>query len=106
MEALELKLKHVKVLLDKAYEWRAKINKRHNRTDYFRTQKAIRRFKRFKKAAEGLFLPNKSEMLLTITWFMRCPPRDDDERLVFTLISLIYKLHKSKLSNLSKSTIV
>jgi len=101
MEALELELKHIKVLLKKAYEWRAKINKRNNRTFFFKTNDAIKRFKRYKENPQGLFLPNKNEILLTITWFLRCPPRNENEKIVFTLISLIYKLHKSKLSNLS-----
>lgn len=100
MEALELELKHVKVLLKKAYEWRYKVNKRNHRVDYFKTQHAIRRFKRFIKHPEDKFLPNKNEILLTITWFLRCPPHNDAEKLVFTLISLVYKLHKSKLKNL------
>lgn len=100
MEALELELKHVKVLLKKAYEWRNKVNKRNHRIDFFKTQHAIKRLKRYKKNPIDKFLPNKNEILLTIVWFLRCPPHDDAERLVFTLISLIYKLHKSKLSNL------
>ena len=103
METLELDLKHVKVLLKKAYEWRGKINKRHNRLDYFKTNHAIRRFKRFTKKPEEKFLPNKNEILQTIVWFLRCPPHDDAEKLIFTLISLIYKLHKGKLSNLKNN---
>lgn len=102
METLELELKHVKVLLKKAYEWRAKINKRHNRGEFFKTQKAIKRFRRFVKHPTEIFLPNKNEILLTIVWFLRCPSHDDSEKMVFTLISLVYKLHKSKLSNLQK----
>jgi len=99
-DALELDLKHVKILAKKAYEWRAKINKRDNRLDCFKTQHALRRFKRYIKEPEGKFTPNKNEILLTITWFMRCQPHNEPERLVFTLISLIYKLHRAKLSNL------
>jgi len=100
MEALELDPKHVKVLIRKAYEWRAKVNRRNHRLDFFKTQHAVRRFKRYLKNPEKKFLPNKNEILLTIVWFLRCPPHNDTEKLVFTLISLIYKLHRAKLSNL------
>lgn len=100
MDALELDIKQVKILLKKAYEWRAKINKRNNRLDFFKTQHAIRRLRKFLKTTEPKFAPNKNEILLTIVWFLRCPPHNDNEKLVFTLISLIYKLHRSKLSNL------
>lgn len=102
MDALELDIKHVKTLIGKAYEWRGKVNKRHNRLDFFKTQHAIRRLKRYLKAPGGKFSPNKNEILLAITWFLRCPPHDDDEKLVFTLISLVYKLHKGKLTNLKR----
>lgn len=105
MEALELELKHVKVLLKKAYEWRAKINKRQNRGSYFKTQKAIRRLKRFIKNPIDVFIPNKNEILLTISWFLRCPPHNMKESSVFTLVSLVYKLHRSKLDNLKSTTI-
>ena len=100
MEALELDLKHVKVLIRKAYEWRAKVNKRNNRLDFFKTNHAIRRFKRYIKDHETPFTPNRNEILLTIIWFLRCPPHDEEQKLVFTLISLTYKLHRYKLSNL------
>lgn len=100
MEALELDIKHVRVLIKKAYEWRSKINKRHNRLDYFKTNNAIRRFKRYIKNSEYKFVPNRNEILLTIIWFSRCLPHDDVEKLTFILIGLIYKLHKAKLANL------
>jgi hypothetical protein len=100
MDALELQIKHVKALLKKAYEYRAKINKRNNRLYFFKTQHAIRRFKRFLKSQAPIFTPNKNEILLTMAWFLRCPSQNDNEKLVFTLVSLIYKLHKFKLSNL------
>jgi hypothetical protein len=102
MEALELKFKHIKILIKKAYEWRSKVNKRHNRLDFFKTQHAIKRFRRYIKSHEDKFVPNKNEILLIIIWFLRCPPHNDDEKLIFILVSLIYKLHKAKLSNFNK----
>lgn len=101
MEVLELEFKHIKVLVKKAYEWRAKVNKRNNRLDFFKTQNALKRFRRFLKNPRDKFIPNKNEILLTIVWFTRCPSHTDAEKAVFTFISLIYKLHKSKLSNLN-----
>ncbi len=102
MDTLELDAQQVRILKEKAYEWRGKINKRHNRGDYFKTNHAIRRFKRYLKGEqEQGFIPNKTEILLTITWFMRCPSQNDDERLVCTFVGLIYKLHRGKLSNIN-----
>lgn len=101
MEALELDVEQIRVLKNKAYEWRGKINKRHNRTNYFKTNSAIKRFKRFLKSEKEKFIPNKSEILLTMVWFLRCPPQNEVEKAIYMLIGLIYKLHKSKLSNLA-----
>jgi hypothetical protein len=100
MESLELELKYVQVLIKKAYEWRRKINRRNHRLNFFKTNHAIRRFKNYIKHPELKFAPNKNEILLTMVWFLRCPPHDEFEKLVFTLISLVYKLHRAKLSNL------
>jgi hypothetical protein len=103
-ETIKLDLTHIKTLLKKAYEWRAKINKRHNRAHYLKTQKAIERFKKYKlNDKDEQFKPNKSEILLTLIWFERCPPINDDEMMVYTLIGLIYKLHRARLANLKKA---
>jgi hypothetical protein len=103
METLELDIKQVRILKKKAYEWRAKINKRNNRLDYFKTTHAIERFKQYIKSdQEKKFIPNKTEILQAISWFMRCPARDDNEKMVFTLIGLTYKLHRYKLTNIKK----
>lgn len=99
METLEIEKKHVKVLLKKAYEWRAKINKRQHRINFFKTQHAIRRFKFFLKNKHFLFIPNNNELSLTVIWFLRCPPHNDFETFVFTLIGIIYKIHGFKLKN-------
>lgn len=100
-EFLELDNKQVKILLQKAYEWRGKINKRSNRLNVFKTTHAIRRFKQYLKLeTNNIFIPNKNEVLLTMAWFRRCPAQNDDERLIFTLVVLVYKLHKNKLENI------
>lgn len=102
-DILELNAFQVKILIKKAYEWRGKINKRNKRVDYFKTSHAIERFKTYLNGdMKNNYLPNKNEILLTITWFARCPYRNDEEKVIFTLIGLIYKLHSGKLINTKK----
>lgn len=106
MGILELNIRHTQVLLKKAYEWNAKANKRHNRVESFKTKHAIKRLKNYKKQYKLnralLFIPNKTEILLIMDWYIRCPPKNKEEKLVFMIISLVYKLHKNKLLNLKK----
>lgn len=101
---LELDKKQVKTLLKKAYEWLGKINKRHNRNNYFRTNRAIDRFKAFlNRDTSDKFVPNKTEILIVFTWFLRCPAKGGDEKDVFMYVGIIYNLHKAKLKNTKKT---
>lgn len=62
MEVLELKPEYVRTLMKKAYEWRSKINKRNNRLDYFKTNHAINRFKKFMASSEKTLLLTKMRL--------------------------------------------